>query len=338
MNEKKKAHIEQVPISKIEVPDVRADAEFTEEQKEIFEASAEKYGIISDIILRKMDGDKYELLDGKHRLEELKDQGKTKVQAKVFEADEKNGMMMHLIMDQARGEQNPVDVGEVFEKYLNSGGTIEEIAEITGHTKDWVTLRRAAARAPDWVKEALRKGHLRIGHLKWALKLPNPREQKRALEMALKANYKVKTLKNYYKRRMREIREKRARGEGEKPIEPPSKEEMRHKAETKMCMTCKRAVETENVNLIRTCDQCYKLVRWLIDQIGPPQKVQEYVFNAVRLYQSIESKKQLREEMPSLQPERPQKPSRRQKEPAEESTQEKQSRRKSASEDEFREL
>lgn len=76
MNEKKKAHIEQVPISKIEVPDVRADAEFTEEQKEIFEASAEKYGIISDIILRKMDGDKYELLDGKHRLEELKDQGK----------------------------------------------------------------------------------------------------------------------------------------------------------------------------------------------------------------------------------------------------------------------
>jgi len=73
-------HVNDVKVSvdRIVVPDERARARYTEEQRDYLRASLGRYGQLSEILVRPLEGGQYELIDGESRLQQAYDHHRTK--------------------------------------------------------------------------------------------------------------------------------------------------------------------------------------------------------------------------------------------------------------------
>jgi len=144
-----------IPVDRIRIPEVRASSRFTPEQEAFFKATVERFGVLQPILVRKLEGDEYELIAGLSRLREQQEQGKREVEAMVIETDSKEALLMHLAENLARGQTDPISEGAVFKDYLDKGGTKEELAALTGHRKEYIDFRIALLALPDYLKDAL---------------------------------------------------------------------------------------------------------------------------------------------------------------------------------------
>jgi len=281
-----------IPIDKIVIPEVRAGSELTEEQRALIEASVRKYGVLQPILVRKIGYDQYELIAGKTRLEEERKAGKTEVDAIVLDATDKDAMLMHLIENLARGKTNPIDEARVFQKFLQAGGTIDEIVRVTGHSEDWVQLRLLCLKLPDEYQQALREGKLKLGHIREAIRLPSPEELAYCLDMTLRCGWTVEQTYYYVERRLSEIQVEKAKGEMERPPELPTAEKASAMANLRECSACKRLLDVQKIRYSGVCDECLILARYITDQLGYPKDAMQKIYQAFDYYARMQEAKQ----------------------------------------------
>jgi len=274
-----------VKIEEITVPEIRASANLPEEAKAFMQTSVEKYGVLQPILLRPKPEGGYELIAGKTRLEEQKNQGLTEVEAFVLEAGEKDALVMHLIENWARGSTDPVSEAQVCEKFLNLGGSIEELAGLLGHTPEWVKLRLIVLKLPEVYKNALRDGKLKIGHIHAVLDLPNPQEIDYALDTALKLNWNVKTLEYFVERRLTDLETAKALSGEATPPPLPTETEAKQIVTHFECTGCKRAMPRTTQKFMPLCEECFLLVQYVTDQLGPPKQAMQRVYEAITTMQ-----------------------------------------------------
>jgi len=249
------------------------------------EASVEKYGVLQPILLRRIPEGGYELIAGKTRLEEQVNQGLSEVEAFVLEADEKDALVMHLIENWARGSTDPVSEAQVCQKFLDLGGSIEELAGLLGHTPEWVKLRLIVLKLPDVYKNALKEGRLKIGHIHVVLDLPNPQEIDYALDTALKLNWNVKTLEYFVDRRLKDLETAKALSGEAAPPPLPTEAEAKQIVTHFECTGCRRAMPRTTQKFMPLCEECFTLVQYITDQLGPPKEAMQRVYEAISTMQ-----------------------------------------------------
>jgi len=267
------------------VPEIRASASLPEEAKAFMQASVEKYGVLQPILLRRSPEGGYELIAGKTRLEEQKNQGLSEVEAFILEADEKDALVMHLIENWARGSTDPVSEAQVCEKFLDLGGGIEELAGLLGHTPEWVKLRLIVLKLPEVYKNALKEGKLKIGHIHAVLALPNPQEIDYALDTALKLNWNVKTLEYFVERRLSDLETAKALSGEAAPPPLPTEAEAKQIVTHFECTGCKRAMPRTLQKFMPLCEECFLLVQYVTDQLGPPKEAMQRIYQAITTMQ-----------------------------------------------------
>lgn len=289
--------VEEIPIEKIIIPQERARATFTDEQYQELKASIQTHGFTVPILVRDKGDGAYELIDGEHRIQIAKELGYEKVPAVIVDADDKKATLLNVLANTARGTQNPMDVAEALRKAYDAGATIEELAAATGHDKSWVRLYLTLTELPEHYKEALRSGRLKVGHIREAMRLNDPVEIDAALQSALIHGWNVNVMKYYVDQRLEAIR--RAQQEGDISIleRPPTPEEANEMVHYGECMFCHRMVPRDQLRMPVMCDDDYMLLEWINDQIGPPQKAVEIIYNAVMLYNQFMKEQQERMNM-----------------------------------------
>lgn len=276
--------IQRIPLDKIVVPEVRASSHLTPEQEEIFRATVAKYGIINPVVVRPLGDGRYELIAGKSRIEELKRQGNTEVDARVVEADSKDALIMHLAENMARGTNDPVSEGAVMAKFLEAGGTVEELARLTGHSEEWVKLRLAINKLPEVFKDALRDGVIGVGHVALAAQLPTPEETYHALECAVRLRWTQSVMENYVRQRMAELEVARAQENIQAPPPLPSYEQADQISRTYVCSSCNRALDKMMIRSPPICEECWNLLRYAVSQLGEPGQAMREIYQAVSWY------------------------------------------------------
>lgn len=272
---------QKIPVELIDIPEIRASSKFTEEQMAYFRATAEKYGILQPILVRRKDDSRYELIGGKSRLTEQIAQGKQDVEAIVIDAPPGDSLMMHIAENLARGETDPLSVAKVIDQAVSQGVTEEDIAKATGHTVEWVKFYRGLLKLPQVYQDALEKGELSLTAIREALRLNDPKEIDYCLTQALRLGWSGGVVKQYVDRRLDELRMAEARakvlGEPQPAPEPDAEKLIKYEK----CMLCNRTVFREQCYMNIICEDCKTLVQYIIDNVGPPDKALDVIYKAL---------------------------------------------------------
>jgi ParB family chromosome partitioning protein len=300
---------QEIEISKIVIPEKRATATFTKEQHDELKASILTNGFTVPILVRPLPDGKYELIDGLHRTEMVKELGWTKIPAIITSADEKKASILNILANTARGSQNPVDIAEMLDKTLKSGATIDELAAATGHTKDWVEFYLTLVKLPDVYKDALRQGVLKVGVVREAFRMPTPELTDAALAEAIKMGFTVEQMKTIVDRYIADEAVKRfKKGELTSPEELPKFDTTRL-LEYDDCMICKRKVPRGQTWMKVICNDCLTLTQYLVDNLRNPKEALDYVYKALKRQMEYERYLKLKEQFePEVKKEEQKKP------------------------------
>jgi len=276
--------VEEIEIDRIIVPKDRARSTFTEEQHEELKTSIQKHGFTVPILVKKLKDDKYELIDGEHRLSIMCELERKTIPAVIVEADSRKATLLNILANTARGSQNPMDVAEALLRAYNSGATVAELAAATGHTEDWVRNYLTLTELPEKFKEALRTGALKASHVFTAMMLDDEREVYSALDSVLAHNWTVSVLKYYVDQRAAEIERMHSAGKNGFIEAPPTPQYARELISYGDCSACKRKVNRNDLFMPTICVDCRTLLEYLCSQLGDPKEAMQTIYNALQLY------------------------------------------------------
>jgi len=278
----------QVDIDKIIIPEERARSRWTAEQKEFLQAGMATYGQLSEVLVRPLSNGTYELIDGESRIHEMKESGASKIDVRLVELNDKDVNMVNILMNVARGEQDPMGIALVFGKAVKDGMNQDQIALATGKSRQWVQFMLMLNDLPQIYQEALARGDLKVTHIRQACRLPNAKEVDAALGAALQFGFNTSVLSNYVDNRLKEymVAEAQRKRTGiEAPPAPPDPQKLVKYAQ---CLICGEMVENERLSLPRQCEACYAFSKYAVSQIGKGEEGMQNLYKALETQQSFE--------------------------------------------------
>jgi len=289
--------VEEIEIDKIIIPEQRVRATFTDEQYAELKASIEKHGFKIPILVRELGDGQFELIDGEHRINVVRELGWDRIPSVITDDDEYKATMLNILSNTARGSQNPMDVAEALRRAYEAGAVVKELAAATGHTEDWVRLYLTITEFPDWVKEALRDGKLKVGHIQEALRFDDDREILSALKTVIDLGWNVSTLRYYVEQRLADIQKLREAGKDGFVEAPPTPQYAQEVVSYGDCMICKRKVNRIDLSMPTICVDCRTLLEYIISQLGDPREAMQTIYNALNLYFDV-MRRQSRAQIP----------------------------------------
>lgn len=279
-----------VRIDDIMIPDARARSRWTPEQKALLKGAVEKFGQLSDPVVRQLEDGKYELIDGESRLIEFKEAGMEECEVKIVTMKDKDVPIANIMMNIARGTQDPLGDSLAFNQAIEQGYTVEDLATMTNQSVTWVKLRVALLGLPEEYQEALEHGILKIGHISEALRLPDPNETCVALDLAVGQRITVKTLKNYVDQRVAELyaHELLTKKYGLQP--PEETHNPRKTMRSTICLSHNGAVDIDAVTMPRICNDCWNMLKWICVNVGYGYDAQKKIHEALLLLNAAQQR------------------------------------------------
>jgi ParB family transcriptional regulator, chromosome partitioning protein len=120
-------------------------------------------GLINPITVRPV-GDRFEVVAGHRRLSACKIAGLIKIPCVVRELDDKQTFEVMAAENIERAEVDPVDEATFITSYMEKTAKTEaEVAESLKRSVQYVRSRLAVGRMPDYMKELLKSGELKLG-------------------------------------------------------------------------------------------------------------------------------------------------------------------------------
>lgn len=273
-----------VKISEIVIPDERARSMWSQEQKDLLAGAISEYGQLSDPLVRKLPDGTLELVDGESRLREFIGAGIEEIEVKIVELNDKDAALVNVLMNIARGEQDPVGIALAFKKAIDQGLSIEKIAAATKHTREWVQFHLMLNELPAVYKEALEEGVLRVGHIREAWRLSTPAEIDTALSMTIQQQFPVNILSNYVDNRLAEIRASEILSDMLSIEAPPPKIDPQRLAHTTQCLAHGGMIERDKITHPPICEDCYTLLKYIVSQIGTGSEAMQRIYDSLTLY------------------------------------------------------
>ncbi len=177
--------LRRVKVDKIQIPELRVTARFTEEEWEQFRSSIKAVGAIAPIICIENEQGIF-LVDGLHRLVEAKNNGEKVVDVAVMPGDEIDVMTKNLFLDHLRGKTPVSEMVKVIKHlidvyHLDS----EQIAARTGLTRTRVEQLQQLGKLTPFILDQLDEGRLTIGKASVLIKIQDPIIQETVAHQAL---------------------------------------------------------------------------------------------------------------------------------------------------------
>lgn len=177
---------------------------FEEEKLEELAQSIRVNGLIQPLIVRKSAIIGYELLAGERRLRASQLAGLTKVPVVIKNLTDQDMLYQSIIENLQRADLNPIEEARSYKKLLDKGLTHQEMANIMGKSRPYISNSLRLLNLSDAVRQALESGNVSQGHARllvplskekqgyWLDKIRNQDMSVRSLEEALTIKKTVK--------------------------------------------------------------------------------------------------------------------------------------------------
>ena len=172
------SNLNEVEIAMIDPNPNQPRREFDQEALQELATSIRELGIIQPITLRKMEGEKYQIIAGERRWRASQLAGLTKIPAYIVSVKDQNAMEMALVENIQREDLNAIEIALAYQHLAEETGmTQAKISERVGKSRAAVTNYMRLLKLPAQVQIALKNHEIEMGHARALLAIDSPSQQ-----------------------------------------------------------------------------------------------------------------------------------------------------------------
>ncbi len=167
----------QVPIERLVANPNQPRRSFGQSDLDDLAASIREKGILQPLIVRAVDGGKYEIVAGERRWRAAQLAQIHQIPVLVREFDDAEVLEVAIIENIQRADLNAMEEAAGFRQLMDSfGHTQEKLASALGKSRSHIANLLRLLTLPKDVQELLREGKLTAGHARALITSPNPSE------------------------------------------------------------------------------------------------------------------------------------------------------------------
>lgn len=172
------ARFAEIPVDAI-VPNPKQPRQvFDEDALEELKISIEEVGFLQPIVVRQLDGEKYELVMGERRWRAAQAVGRESIPAIVRDTRDDAMLRDALLENIHRANLNPLEEAAAYQQLLEEfGATHEELARRIGRSRPQISNTIRLLNLPAQVQRRVAAGVLSAGHARALLSLDEPETQ-----------------------------------------------------------------------------------------------------------------------------------------------------------------
>ncbi|MCI1779704.1 MAG: ParB/RepB/Spo0J family partition protein [Bacteroidales bacterium] len=192
--------IADIDVEKVEANPFQPRTEFDSESLEELAQSIKQLGLIQPITVRKIDGDKYQIISGERRFKATRLAGLNTIPAYIRETDDGGMLKMAIVENIQRKDLDPIEVALSFKRLIDECNlTQEEMADIVGKKRSSVTNYLRLLNLPAAIQLALRANKLSVGHAKILSGMDDEKLQLKLANLVIEKGMSVRQLENKLK-------------------------------------------------------------------------------------------------------------------------------------------
>jgi len=210
------SRVQQIPVADIEPNPFQPRMNLDEAGIEELKRSIQEKGVIQPIVVRRLEGGRYQIVIGERRWRAVKEAGMETIPAIVRDVSSVEEMIeLALVENIQREDLNPIDEANAYKVLMEECNlTQEEVAKRVGKDRSTVANLLRLLKLPDEVQERILDGELSMGHARALLSLDDPEEQVRLCREIIKNGWSVRKVEQIV----------RARREPKKDLKPKDKD------------------------------------------------------------------------------------------------------------------
>ncbi|HID10207.1 MAG TPA: ParB/RepB/Spo0J family partition protein [Candidatus Latescibacteria bacterium] len=205
------SRVRHIPVADIEPNPFQPRMNLDEAGIEELKRSIQEKGVIQPIVVRKLEGGRYQIVIGERRWRAVKEAGMETIPAIVREVSSAEEMIeLALVENIQREDLNPIDEANAYRVLMEECHlTQEEVAQRVGKDRSTVANLLRLLKLPDEVQERILDGELSMGHARALLALEDPQEQVRLCREIIKNGWSVRKVEQVVRARRAVRREEK---------------------------------------------------------------------------------------------------------------------------------
>ena len=187
------SNISEIDIALIEPNPNQPRREFDQDALQELATSIKELGIIQPITLRKVEGQKYQIIAGERRWRASQLAGLTKIPAYIVTVEDEGVMEMALVENIQREDLNAIEIALAYQHLAEATGmTQAKISERVGKSRAAVTNYMRLLKLPAQVQMALKNHEIDMGHARALLAIDSPSQQIKLFKEIQQQQYSVR--------------------------------------------------------------------------------------------------------------------------------------------------
>jgi len=225
------ASINEIEISKIDANPWQPRTKFDEERLNELAISIKEIGIIQPLTLRKVEGDRYQIIAGERRFRAAKIAGLNRVPAYVRTADDDTMLEMALVENIQREDLDPVEIAISYQRLIEECKlTQESLSDRVGKKRSTISNYLRLLKLPAEIQLGLVEKQISMGHARAIISVEDAATQLMIFEQTIKYDFSVRKVEEL----VRELNaDKKAKKEEKaKPTLPEEYQELKSQLST----------------------------------------------------------------------------------------------------------
>ena len=171
--------IEGKSVTEVRISDVEPDKnqprrEFEPQALEELSQSIKQHGVISPIVVTKIENDRYRIIAGERRVKASSIAGKKTIPAIIKDFTDAEMMEIAVLENLQRENLNPIEEAEAYKKLIDTLQiTQEELGRRLGKSRTYITNTVGLLSLPEMVKTLVTKDKISMGHARILSKIEN---------------------------------------------------------------------------------------------------------------------------------------------------------------------
>lgn len=163
-----------IDIEKIKPSRLQPRINFKDEELQELAQSIKEKGVLQPILVRKVEGDEYELISGERRYRASKIAGILQIPAIIKECNEEESLQISLIENLQRENLNPVEEARGYKELIEKFNfTQETISKKIGKSRPYIANILRLLNLPDFILQGIIEEKITEGHGRCLLSLPS---------------------------------------------------------------------------------------------------------------------------------------------------------------------
>ncbi|HET7676614.1 MAG TPA: ParB/RepB/Spo0J family partition protein [Candidatus Limnocylindrales bacterium] len=203
----KSGSVRQIPLDRIEANPEQPRLSFDPETLNELAASMREHGVLQPVLVRPLEGGRYQLIAGERRWRAAHIAGLTTIPAMIEEIDDDTALEIAIIENLQREDLSPIDEALMYERMTTEHGySLRKLAQKLGKDKGYIENRLRLADAPAEIKQLVSLRKDTLSHAYELLKVGDERKRRKLAEQVARGELSLVKLREKIEGRPRRQR------------------------------------------------------------------------------------------------------------------------------------